>query len=52
MICLIFVFYNQTEKTARLELDKWRQQIKELHDKCQAALYVMEEFKGNSINKA
>ena len=42
-VCLLF---NQTEKRARQELEKWRQQIQELQDRCQAALHVMEEFRG------
>lgn len=33
---------------AEKELEKWRQQIQELQDRCQAALHVMEEFRGMS----
>ena len=39
---------NQTAEKARQELEKWRQQIQELHDRCQAALHVMGEFRGTS----
>ncbi|XP_073229610.1 uncharacterized protein [Porites lutea] len=37
-----------TEQKARDELEKWQQQIQDLHDKCQAALYVLLEFKDGS----
>lgn len=37
---------QQTAEKARQELEKWRQQIQELHDRCQAALHVMGEFRG------
>lgn len=40
--------HPQTEQNARDELEKWQQQIQDLHDKCQAALYVLLEFKGQT----
>lgn len=35
---------------AEKELEKWRQQIQELQDRCQAALHVMEEFRGMGMS--
>lgn len=39
---------DKTAEEAEKELEKWRQQIRELQDRCQAALHVMEEFKDGS----
>ena len=47
-LLIIIFFVNQTAMGAEKELEKWRQQIQELQDRCQAALHVMEEFRGMS----
>nr|XP_058969420.1 trichohyalin-like [Pocillopora verrucosa] len=39
---------DSTAMGAEKELEKWRQQIQELQDRCQAALHVMEEFRDGS----